>query len=405
MIPIKYVTVVFVISYAPLIGTPGKSSAAGLLTIVNASDSTNVKETSSADRLKLSGSFQGELRWSRDVVRRPSADRTTSDLYLRRVEIALESSLAENVTSTVVLNSEWLNDFVNAGDQQIAIDEVHIDLQGSRAGPYAIFGKKSQPFGAFENQLISDPMAKDAYETNKVGLTVGLQAGAAFDASLTLYKGTELMNHLFQSRLLDTSRVMRVPDSVTQVGSWIASGTFSTVDSSLTLMAALLSEPGLDRRNVSVQVATNIVVPSAKNISVDAEYIKAVRRERYFVADREFREGVIGVTLAYSFVYRPSQFTRRGLYRARRLFTRSHPFTTALRYEYFHDDGIATFFSSRVIRNRYSLAGRYTILERVGTIAYVGAELNRTTFGVPTGASDPEVDHSDTFLARFGVDF
>jgi hypothetical protein len=392
-------------AYAVLVGSPGESMAADTAMDGGAPDSANAKDASLADRLKLSGSFEDELRWNRDHSFQHAANRTTSDLYVRMVEIALESPLAEDVSSTVVINSEWLNDFVNCGDQQIAIDEVHIDFQTAQTGPYAVFGKRSQPFGVFENQLISDPLAMNAYETNIVGMTVGFQSGSAVDVSLTLYKGVELMNHLFQSRLFDTSKVTRVQDTVTQVGSWIAAGIFSTADSSMTLVSAVLSEPGRDRRNLSAQLATNIQVPWARNISIDAEYIKALRRERYVGADRDFREGVIGITVAYSFVYRSSQFTSRGLYRARRSFIRSHPFTTALRYEHFYDDGLAVSLSSPVTASKYSVAARYTILERFGTIAYIAGEYSHTTCRVPTGTRDPAIDYNDTFLARFGVDF
>ncbi len=405
MLLFRSTTLVAVATCTFLIGARAYTAKASPVAGATASDSTTTKNTSPTDRLKLSGTFQGELRWNNGTPIRPSGKRATSDLYVRIIEIALESPLAENVSSTVVLNSEWLDDFVNEGDQRVAIDEAHIDVQGFASGPYAVFGKRSQPFGVFENQLISDPMAKDAYEVNKVGLTAGIQAGPTLDASLTVYKGAESSDHLFQSRLFDTAEIMRAPDTAAQISSWVASGIFSSVDSSVTLMAAVLSEPGHVRRNVVVQLATNIVVPMAKSISFDAEYIKALRRERYVDADREFRESVLSLTAAYSFVYRPSQFTRRGLYRARRLFARSHPFTTAFRFESFQDDGMASYFSARVTRGRYSLGGRYTVVEKAGTVAYVAMELNRTTYRTPVGANRTGSDHSDTFLTRLGVDF
>jgi hypothetical protein len=352
-------------------------------------------DTTLNHKLTLSGTFQGDFR----LVK------AGSDLYLRIVELGLETPLSEMIAGTVVLNSEWLDDFSNEGNPQVVIDEAHIDLTPAGIRPYAVFGKRTQPFGLFENQLLSDPLVQNAYEIKKVGITVGIQGPLGLDLSLTGYKGTELADHLFQSQLFDTTLIVRFPETIERVASWIAAGSFSPVDSSVTLTAAVVSEPGHNRRNVSMQAALGLILPILRNVSIDIEYIRALKRERYLNRADEYREGVLGITAAYSFVYRGGKSKSRGLYRARKAFTQTHPMTAAIRYEQFEDNGMASAFSTWSTKCRYSAGGRYSIYQKNEIVGYVGVELHRLTYRAPAGSAKSLQHHSDGILARLGVDF
>jgi len=116
-------------------------------------------------KVKISGTLDCDFRWMNynSIYKIYSA--TTSDLYLRLFDLGIEAPLLDWATATAVLNSEWIGDYLNQGDEKIAADEVHFDLQDADFPFYLIFGKRTQPFGLFENYLITDPLTQDAYET------------------------------------------------------------------------------------------------------------------------------------------------------------------------------------------------------------------------------------------------
>ena len=88
----------------------------------------------------------------------------------------------------------------------MVVDEATITFEQEDGFPlYAVIGKRTQPFGAFYERLVTDPPAKDAYEANQVGITVGYKSKAwwGLDASFTAYRQEELMDHFFGSTLFD----------------------------------------------------------------------------------------------------------------------------------------------------------------------------------------------------------
>jgi hypothetical protein len=387
---------------AAVSGVPGDTATA-----VSESSQTRIMER--LERIKLTGTLEGHLRGirHRDVSARDSGVMT--DLYLRLLEIGIETSFADWASAIAVLNSEWIGDPVNQGDEKVTVDEIHFDLREDGFPLYVVFGKRTLPFGQFENSLVTDPMTQDAYEIKKVGATVGLSGPLGLDLSITAFKGAELMNHLFQSALFDTGSVRRYPLEIDNVESFVISALMSPRMDVLTIFGAFASEPGTDRRNATLNAGLSLALPFHRNVVIDAEYMKALRRESYLLAGETaeglFKEGVLAATVSYSFVPKRGILRSLGLYRARRQYRRTHPIVAALRYERFDDDHLADRTGAWSVRDRYLGGGRYTFYESGDASIYLGFEYRRTEYRVPAGLAERMNRSNDEVYVDFGFDF
>ncbi|NOZ26028.1 MAG: hypothetical protein GXO94_08080 [Nitrospirae bacterium] len=359
----------------------------------------------SDDRIVIEGAMEGEFRWMKHRDLTAGSDDSTSDLYQRTIELGIGVKLTDWITASAVLNSEWIGDEINAGDEMITVDEAFITLQDRGFPFYAVAGKRTQPFGLFESHLITDPMTQDACETKRVGFTAGCTCPAGMDLSVTVYKGEEQMNHLFESGLFDTETVHRTGEETDDVGSFIVSVSAEPIEEALTLFGAYLSEPGAGSRNETVNLGFNFVLPALENLRIDGEYMKALKRERYEGADREYREGVLSVAAAYEFILRQREVTGGGLFAERRAHVISEPLEVSLRYEYFDDDGLAESIGAWSVRNRCSAGARYSFYndEITGLNAFLSVEYRRTGLRV-SGPVDMKKDNEE-FYARMGVNF
>jgi hypothetical protein len=267
--------------------------------------------TERSDRVTFEGAIEGEYRWMKHREITAGNSDSTSDLYLRTIELDIGVKPTDWIIASAVLNSEWIGDDVNAGDEMLTVDEAVITLWKKDFPFYIVAGKRTQPFGLFENHLITDPMTQDGYETKRAGLTAGYAGPVGSDLSLTVYKGEEQMNHLFESGLFDTESRSRTGTGTDNVSSFIVSVSVEPVEDALTLFAGYLSEPGTERRNETLNLGFNFVLPFLENLRIDGEYMKAIKRERYAGADREFKEGVLSLAAAYEFVLRKREGNRR----------------------------------------------------------------------------------------------
>ncbi|RMG68113.1 MAG: LbtU family siderophore porin, partial [Nitrospirae bacterium] len=355
-----------------------------------------------SERLSLGGSLYGEYRWmkNRDITD-PDSD-STSDLYLRKLELAIEAELTDWLTASTVLNSEWIGDDLNQGDEKITVDEATISLKTDDIPFYMVFGKRTQPFGVFENHLITDPMTQDAYETKRVGITLGYTGPMGLDLSGTLYKGEEQMEHLFESGLFDSDTLSRKEGDTDDVGSFILAGSITPVEY-LTLFTSYLSEPGRGSRNETLNAGISLVPPFIEGVRFDAEYMKALDREKYAGLRNEYREGVFSATLAYEFVLRKRKSLGGGLFSARREHLISEPLEIAIRYEHFDDDGMSDDLGIWTVRDRYSAGARYSFYndEETGFNAFVAGEYRHTELRTHEAMKD----NNDEVYLRLGVDF
>ena len=128
--------------------------------------------------ISVSVTLEGEIRWRRygNIGDRRSG--STSDVFLRDAEVDFEFRPTDYITGRLVLKSEYFgSDATDGGaeaDSAVVVDEATIVFEQEDGFPlYAVIGKRMQPFGAFYERLVTDPPAKDAYEANQVGITVG----------------------------------------------------------------------------------------------------------------------------------------------------------------------------------------------------------------------------------------
>ncbi len=349
------------------------------------------------DKIKLTGGFLGDFRLLRDPLLAPSA---LSDLYLRRIEIGVNSALVNWVNAIIVLNSEWLGDSLHANDAILSVDEAHLDLHVPETPLYAVFGLRTQPFGQFESSMINDPLTQDAYETKKVGMTVGLAGPLGLDASLTLYRGDELLTHLFAAGLFDEAAVARADPQVRKVDSLVLALAATPVDDSLSLGAAFSSEPGAGRRNETLNVSFSLNFAFLKWLVIEGDWMRALRRETYAGFARPFREGAFSLELSWVFGAsgaRPRSSLGGGSYLARRSHLRAHPMEASLRLESFADDGLAAASGSWTVERRLGLGGRYTFSHSGSLDVYMAAEVRHETRRRAAAA--------DEILLRLGLDF
>ncbi len=354
-----------------------------------------------ADRVNLSGSIYGEYRWMNHRDTTDPDTGSTSDLYLRKIELGVEARLVDWITASAVFNSEWIGDDVSQGDEKVTVDEATVTLQDEDFPVYLVIGKRTQPFGIFENHMITDPMTQDAYETKRVGITAGYTGLKGLDLSLTVYKGEEQMDHLFESGLFEDT-LRRAGEDSDYAGSYIVSVSVEPIDS-LTVLGAYLSEPGRETRNQSMNAGVSYVPSFLDGFRLDAEYMKALNREKYDGINREYKEGVFSATLAYEFVVRERKSIGGGLFAARKAHLISEPLELALRYEYFDDDGMSNDLGIWTVKNRYSAGVRYSFFNdtETGFNAFIAGEYRHTELRI----HEDMKDSNDEVYLRLGVDF
>jgi hypothetical protein len=354
--------------------------------------------------LNLSGSLSGEYRYLRygyDINSRYGA---ATDLYIRMVELAIETSFQKWVTTTAVLNTEWVGDYLNQGDEKVTFDEVHIDIQNDSFPFYFVFGKRTQPFGVFENNMITDPLTQDAYETKSVGITIGYRGPLEMDISATAYKGTAQMDQLFQAGVFDTPAIQRTPQTISKVSSYILSASVVPVEKYLTLFGGFLSEPGSDIRNNSLDLGFKFQMPSLENFMIDVEYISGLRREAYRNEMYRFNEDVFSATATWLFTLKNRQAKRGVSYAARKLHIRQNPFMFAARYEHF-EVNFGPRDSHFTLKNRLCVGGRYPFYDDGKTVVYAMAEYRHIERHLPMAVIVGTQDKNDEIYFRLGLDF
>nr|MBC8362854.1 LbtU family siderophore porin [Candidatus Desulfatibia profunda] len=191
-------------------------------------------------------------------------------------------------------------------DEKPFIDEAFVTIFNPAKCPfYAILGKRAQPFGQLFTHTISDPVTKDAYEISTTGATVGYAPADFFglDASLTVYKGEKVMGQLRDNIIGPTNLANPGRNSshaeTDDVSSYIASLSAKPVEA-LTIGVAFDSEPGDNNRNETLNLFAEF---SMADVTVDAEYFKATKREK--LADNmAYKENAWVLGVAYQIMER-----------------------------------------------------------------------------------------------------
>jgi hypothetical protein len=251
---------------------------------------------------------------------------------------------------------------------------------------------------------VTDLIVQDAYETKAVGLTAGIKAPRSTDLSVTVYKGRVQLDHLAQSGLFGPAATDSPEVAVNRVDSWIISGVSNPVGEAWRVFAALASEPGTGRRMTTFNAGSYLTIPGLKNLQIDAEYMRALRREDVSGLGRSFREAALSVSASYQFVSRGRPVVAGRNYRARKSRRLAHPALVAVRYEAFDDGSRAAILGSWSVKNRVTMGGRYTFFEHESVLAAFSLEYRRQAMRI-SPAFEGSAGPSHEVYVRFGLDF
>ena len=285
-----------------------------------------------SDKLTFSGGIELDFSYADDSdIGDNTVNDSTSDLDIGTVELGLEVAFHEYVTGFFLLKGEGLD----TDDDRVFWDEATITIQKEGFPIYFVGGKRGQPFGVFESHLINDPITQDCYEIAKTGATIGYTTDY-LDISATVYKGEELIAHLEEAEYgfeRDNSPTYEETDDVS---SYIGNITISPVEG-LDLAAYYDSEPGDGDRNETAGITVHYEIGK---VTLDAEYIAAISREKHFTDNKKYKESAWFGAVAYQ---------------------AAEPLEIAARYEAFDDD--ITGEQDGHLTDRYSIGFTYTLFE------------------------------------------
>lgn len=203
-----------------------------------------------AKSLEWSGCIEADIFGSEQKGREP--EETESGIVLDAVEIVLDAELNENVSAMAIIKYE-------GGDDEVILDEANITMKNLSGAPVTLTaGKYVLPFGVFESPLVNDPLTQEVYEINAaaVSLAYVVEELQGVELSLTVYDE---------------------PDGVNDVTDFIINASVSQEELYTFTVGynSAKADGGFDR-NDSLAVSLNA---SARNLTLDAEYITALERE------------------------------------------------------------------------------------------------------------------------------
>jgi len=288
-----------------------------------------------SDKLTFSGAIEFDYSYADDSnIGDNTVNDSTSDLDIGTVELGIEAAFHEYVTGTFILKGEALD----TDDDRVFWDEATISIQKEGFPAYFIGGKRGQPFGMFESHLINDPITQDCYEIAKTGATIGYSAESlGVDISATIYQGEELMTHLNDAEYGFERNNSPTYEETDDVSSYIGNITISPLEA-LMLSAYYDSEPGDGDRNETAGMSVHYEIGM---VTLDAEYIAALSREKNFTDNKEYNEYAWFIGVAYQ---------------------AAEPLEIAVRYEAFDDD--ITGEQDGHLTDRYSMGFTYTLFEK-----------------------------------------
>jgi len=189
----------------------------------------------------------------------------------------------------------------------------------------------------FESHLINDPITQDCYEIAKTGVTVAYTTDY-LDISATIYKGEELIDHLAEAGYgFERDNSLTTYEKTDDVSSYIGNITISPVEA-LMLSAYYDSEPGDGDRNETAGISAHYEI---RMVTLDAEYIAALSREKHFTDNKEYKESTWSGAVAYQ---------------------ATEPLEIAARYEVFNDDIAGE--QDGHLADRYSIGFTYTLFKK-----------------------------------------
>ena len=353
---------------------------------------------------------EGEGRWRRYANLGDNNSGSTSEIFLRDAEVGLEFRPTDYLTGKLVLKSEYLGtDTTDGGaeaDSAVVVDEATITFEQEDGFPlYFVIGKRTQPFGAFYERLVTDPPSKDAYEANQVGVTLGYKNKSLWglDASFTAYRQEELMDHFFGSTLFDNTTIVRASSAglaseSNSIQSFIGAVSVTPVEN-LALGGGISSEPGAGRRNQTAGLWGSYTWGS---LTAEAEFYMALSRENY-VRQTTTTDPATGETtttpvlLGQSFKEKQLTF---GLY-----YRPIEKVELGVRYTRFWDDGLATATGVWSVRNRVSVGAGWIVYEKGDISVAVSGEYRYSDLVRGGDARETAVPDQHELFGRVSVTY
>ena len=327
-----------------------------------------------SDRLTFSGAIELDYSYADDSdIGDNTVDDSTSDLDIGTVELGIEVAFHQYVTGNFILKGEDLD----TDDDRIFWDEATIAIQKEEFPIYFVGGKRGQPFGVFESHLINDPITQDCYEIVKPGATIGY-ATDLFDISATVYKGEELVGHLEEAEYGFARDNSPAYEETDDVNSYIGNITIFPFEG-LTIAAFYNSEPGDGDRN---ETAGGMFHYEYSKITLDAEYIAAIQRERHFTDKKEYKESAWFAAAAFQVI---------------------DPLEIAARYEAFDDDIAGE--QDGHLEYRYSIGFTYTLFEKDDFATNLMGEYRISNFEVEPGNPNGVDDKLNEACLKLAIEF
>jgi len=326
-----------------------------------------------AEKISFSGGVELDFSYADDS---DTGDNTvndpTSDMQIGTVELGAEIKLHEYVTGNLLLKGENLD-----SEDKVSWDEATITIRKEGFPLYFVGGKRGQPFGVFESHLINDPITKECYEIARTGATLGFTPDIlGLDASFTVYRGEILAGKLYNAGVGLTRSTSSTYFATDDVSSYIGNIAVSPVEG-LTLAIFYDSEPGDGDRNETVGGMFNLQI---WKLTFDAEYMKAISREKNFTDDKAYKEsawfGAVALQVA-------------------------EPLELAARYEGFDDDRDAN--QDGTLKDRYSIGANYTLFKKDNFSTTIMAEYRRSNYEKASGSAYD--DKLDEFFVRLAFAF
>jgi hypothetical protein len=323
-----------------------------------------------SDKLTFSGAIELDYSYADDSnIGDNTVNDSTSNLDIGTVELGIEAAFHEYVTGTFILKGENLDT-----DSNTFWDEATITIQKEGFPFYFVGGKRGQPFGMFESHLINDPITQDCYEIAKTGATIGYSAESlGVEISATIYKGEALMAHLVEAGYGFERNNGPTYAETDDVSSYIGNITISAFEG-LMLAAFYDSEPGDRERNTTAGVMFHYEI---SNITLDTEYITALKREKHFTDNKELKESAWFIGVAYQ---------------------AAEPLEIAVRYEAFDDD--ITGEQDGHLTDRYSIGFTYTLFEKDSFATNLMGEYRISNYEKQSGSiADDKLNEASLKLA------
>jgi hypothetical protein len=194
------------------------------------------------------------------------------DFFLSSLELDLDVSFNPWLKAEIVMAGEDIGK--KDETESFSVTEAFVTIGHPDFPVYFIGGKRTQPFGVFEDRMISGTLTEDLYEIDGTGATFGVTADQYhLDLSFTVYEGQDIIANLEDVGTHEFSDGRQREDGIE---SYIANLTVSPMDDRLDLSLFYSSEPGNGSRNDSIGSAISV---SLWDFVVDAEYITAIKRE------------------------------------------------------------------------------------------------------------------------------